>query len=106
MSRRIGRTAPFSEVVRLEMAPGWGIEGDDALTKAVIASIDGYAHPTSTVPMGSARDPAGVVDASGVVRGVESLRVVDASIMPDVPSVATNLTTIMIAEAIGRRLAD
>jgi choline dehydrogenase len=56
--------------------------------------------------MGSASDPAAVVDASSAVRGVGCLHVVDASIMPDVPSVAINLTTIMIAEAISRTLVD
>jgi choline dehydrogenase len=46
-----------------------------------------------------------VVDAWGKVRGVEALRVVDASILPDIPSVATNVTTIMVAERIAARLS-
>ncbi|MEP9375955.1 GMC family oxidoreductase N-terminal domain-containing protein [Aquabacter sp. CN5-332] len=104
LSRRIGRTAPFKDVVASEMAPGRDVEDDAALEKAVIASVDGYAHPTSTVPMGGADDPRAVVDANGAVRGLDGLHVIDASIMPDIPSVATNVTTIMIAEAISRRL--
>jgi choline dehydrogenase len=104
LSRRIGRTAPFSDAVASEMYPGPDVGDDAALEKAVIASVDGYAHPTSTVPMGSADDPGAVVDQNGAVRGLEGLHVVDASIMPDIPSVATNVTTIMIAEAISRRL--
>jgi len=71
---------------------------------AVLASVDSYAHPTSTVPMGAEGDPGAVVDAQGRVWGVEGLRVVDASIMPEIPSIATNVTTIMIAEAIARRV--
>ncbi|AOB32787.1 dehydrogenase [Bordetella sp. H567] len=102
LSRRIGRTAPFSEMVEFEMTPGKNVEDDAAREKAVIAAVDGYAHPTSTVPMGGDRDPDAVVDANGKVRGVECLHVIDASIMPEIPSVATNLTTIMIAEAISR----
>jgi choline dehydrogenase len=47
--------------------------------------------------MGTDSDPTAVVDASGKVRGVEALRVVDASILPDNASVATNVTTIMAA---------
>lgn len=70
----------------------------------IIASVDGYAHPTSTVPMGGAGDPGVVVDAKGAVRGVDSLHVVDASIMPDIVSAPTNVTTIMMADAISRKL--
>jgi choline dehydrogenase len=104
LSRRIGRTAPFSDTVALEMAPGPDIGDDAALEKAVVGAVDGYCHPTSTVPMGGDRDPAAVVDENGKVRGLDGIHVIDASIMPDIPSVATNVTTIMMAEAISRRL--
>ncbi len=104
LSRRIGRTAPFSDVVELEMTPGKDVQDDVALESAIIASVDGYSHPTSSVPMGADGDPSAVVDTSGAVRGVDGLHVVDASIMPDIVSAPTNVTTIMIAEAISRRL--
>ena len=47
-------------------------------------------------------DPWAVVDSHGAVKGIDGLRVVDASIMPVVPSVALNPTTIMIAERIAK----
>lgn len=50
-------------------------------------------------------DPDAVVDETGTVIGVDALYVVDASIMPDVPSVNTNLTTLMLAERCGNWLA-
>ena len=54
--------------------------------------------------MGGPGDPWGVVDAVGAVKGLTALRVVDASIMPEIPSTVTNLTTIMIAERIYQRV--
>jgi choline dehydrogenase len=105
LSRRIGVTSPFVDVVESEIHPGSDVEDDSALEKAVIARVDGYDHPTSTAPMGAVDDPSAVVDSTGAVRGVRDLHVVDASIMPDIPSAPTNLTTIMIAEAISPHLA-
>jgi choline dehydrogenase len=52
--------------------------------------------------MGGPDDPWAVVDPVGAVKGIDGLRVVDASIMPVVTSVALNPTTIMIAERIAR----
>jgi choline dehydrogenase len=93
-------------VVEYELAPGKDIANDDDanLEKAIVAQVDGYAHPTSSVPMGGDQDPHAVVDSRGAVRGVQGLHVVDASIMPDIVSAPTNVTTIMIAEAISRKL--
>jgi choline dehydrogenase len=106
LSRHIGKTSPFSDVVEIELSPGPAVEDDPEVREAVIAAIDGYCHPTSTVPMGCDDDPSAVVDADGAVYGVDNVHVVDASIMPDIPSVATNVTTIMIAEMISRHLAQ
>jgi choline dehydrogenase len=104
LSRKIGKTAPFRDVIELEVTPGQDIQDDVALEAAVIASVDGYSHPTSSVPMGGADNPWAVVDERGAVRGVRDLHVIDASIMPDIFSAPTNLTTVMIAEAISRML--
>lgn len=55
-------------------------------------------HPVGTAKMGSPEDSSAVVDSRLRVKGVQNLRVVDASIMPTIPSVNTNGPTIMIAE--------
>jgi len=104
LSRRIGRGAPFAELIDHEMAPGAAMRDAKALRQNIVANVAGYQHPTSSVPMGASGDRAAVVDAWGAVRGIAALRVVDASIIPDIPSVATNLTTIMLAERISAHL--
>ncbi|MEA2772724.1 MAG: choline dehydrogenase, partial [Acetobacteraceae bacterium] len=105
LSRKIGRTAPFSDLIDHEMAPGNAVDDVAALRANIVANVAAYLHPTSTVPMGADSDPTAAVDAWGKVRGVEALRVVDASILPDIPSVATNVTTIMVAERIAAKLS-
>lgn len=104
LSRTIGRSAPFADLVDHEMSPGANVLEGQALRSNIVANVAGYQHPTSSVPMGADGDQSAVVDAWGAVRGVAGLRVVDASIIPDIPSVATNLTTIMLAERISAQL--
>jgi choline dehydrogenase-like flavoprotein len=105
LSRKIGRTAPFSDLIDHEMTPGNAVDDGKALRANIIATVGAYLHPTSTVPMGADSDPSAVVDAWGRVRGIDALRVVDASIIPDIPSVPTNVTTIMVAERIAARMS-
>ncbi len=101
LSRKIGRNPALAKFIELEMMPGEAV-GDDQLAEAVASNLASYGHPTATAPMGGAGDPWAVVDPHGAVRQVDGLRVIDASIMPVVPSVALNPTTIMIAERIAK----
>ena len=59
-------------------------------------------HLAGTCKMGPASDPMAVVDQYGKIRGIQGLRVADASIMPDCVRANTNVTTMMI----GERIAD
>ena len=105
MIREIARHAPFSDMIGAEMAPGAGAGDRASIDAALTSSVVTYQHPTSTVPMGGDRDADAVVDVEGRVRGVNGLRVVDASLWPDVPSVATAFPTMMLAESIAARMA-
>jgi 5-(hydroxymethyl)furfural/furfural oxidase len=74
------------------------VSDDEALSEHVRANIAGTFHVSCTCRMGAADDPDAVVDPAGRVRGIEGLRVADASVMPKVPRANTNIPTIMIAE--------
>jgi 5-(hydroxymethyl)furfural/furfural oxidase len=73
---------------------------DDALEAFVRKSAIGVWHASCSCRMGRADDPMAVVDAQGRVKGVQGLRVVDASIFPVVPCANTNFPVLMTAEKI------
>jgi choline dehydrogenase len=75
---------------------------DDALDNWMLRNVYTQHHISGTYKMGPASDPMAVVDQFCHVHGIEGLRVVDASVMPDVIRANTNATTIMI----GERVAD
>jgi choline dehydrogenase-like flavoprotein len=75
---------------------------DEAMQQAVRDTVGTTFHPIGTTKMGPESDPEAVVDERCRVHGIENLRVVDASVMPNLPRANTNLTCIMI----GERVAD
>jgi choline dehydrogenase len=101
LARKIGRKPALAQFLELELMPGDAV-GDDELADVIASNLASYGHPTATAPMGGPQDPWAVVDSRGAVKGIDGLRVVDASIMPAVVSVALNPTTIMIAERIAQ----
>jgi choline dehydrogenase len=81
-----------------ELLPTTAVESDADLLEFARQSGSTIYHPVGTCAMGRAGDPNAVVDPELRVRGVEGLRVVDASVMPRLVSGNTNAPTIMIAE--------
>ncbi len=73
---------------------------DDLLDAFIARDITTGQHTSGTCKMGPASDPLAVVDQYGKVHGLQGLRVVDASIMPDCPRANTNVTAMMIGERI------
>jgi len=82
------------------------MDDDEALDKYVWDTAIQIFHPVGTAKMGPADDAEAVVDQFGRVHGLEGLRVVDASIMPNIPRANTNLTCIMIGEHIADAIRD
>ena len=71
---------------------------EEAMNTFIRKNLRSTKHPCGTCKMGSTEDA--VVDHQGRVLGIESLRVVDASIMPEITSGNTNAPTLMLAEKI------
>ncbi|WP_321894383.1 GMC family oxidoreductase [Paraburkholderia heleia] len=98
LTRRIAASAALARYSPHEILPGLAFQTEEQLREAAGNVGTTIFHPVGTCRMGRADDPDAVVDARLRVRGVEGLRVVDASIMPTITSGNTNSPTLMIAE--------
>ncbi len=96
LARRVAAAPPLAQLIDAEVAPGPAADTDDHMLEYIRDKATTIFHPSGTCKMGV--DDAAVVDARLRVRGVEGLRVVDASIMPTIVSGNTNGPVIMIAE--------
>jgi choline dehydrogenase len=96
VTRKIFATSAMRRLCKEEIYPGPTAETDEDLLDHVRATAGTTFHQTSTCMMGPG--PKAVVDTDLKVKGLQGLRVVDASIMPTVVSGNTNATVIMIAE--------
>ncbi|MDQ3103154.1 MAG: GMC family oxidoreductase N-terminal domain-containing protein [Actinomycetota bacterium] len=97
MTRELAATEPLASASGREIYPGPNVGDDDeAIALDVRRRVELLYHPVGTCAMGSGEDA--VVDPELRVRGVEGLRVVDASVMPTITRGNTNAPTIMIAE--------
>jgi choline dehydrogenase-like flavoprotein len=95
-AREMAAAGPLAEAAGREIFPGDGVDSDDDLAADLRRRVELIYHPVGTCKMGSGQDA--VVDAELRVRGLEGLRVVDASIMPVIPGGNTNAPVIMLAE--------
>ena len=95
-SRELFTHKPLADMVTGELSPGPKLQSDAELGNFLRRTVSHRHHPVGTCTMGVGS--SAVVDAQLKVRGIEGLRVVDASVMPDEPSGNTNIPTIMIAE--------
>ena len=96
LGRRIGRTAPFKDLVLEELAPPQGQDDDETMLAYIRETGTTVYHPCGTCRMGG--DDAAVVDTRLRVRGIDGLRVVDASIFPLIPSSNIQPAVMMVAE--------
>jgi choline dehydrogenase-like flavoprotein len=95
-AREIAATAPLAAAAGREIYPGPAATDDEAIAADVRRRVELLYHPVGTCRMGA--DEGSVVDPELRVRGVDGLRVVDASVMPTITRGNTNAPTTMIAE--------
>lgn len=108
VARKIAEFEPLKSHVTEEFAPGKDVAFDDyegTLDWARNTAVTIY-HPTGTCKMGPETDKMSVVDARLRVRGVDGLRVADASIMPQIMSGNTNAPCIMIGEKVSDMILE
>ena len=103
LAARLGEHPAFKDILLNLVNPTEAdLASDDALDAWLSRNVGTSHHISGTCKMGPDSDPMAVVDQYCRVRGVEGLRVADASVMPDVIRANTNATSIMI----GERVAD
>jgi choline dehydrogenase len=98
LTREIFGQPAFTRYHAREMQPGADVQTDEQIDAFIRKHVETAYHPSCTCKMGRDDDPLAVVDSQTRVRGIESLRVVDSSIMPSITNGNLNAPTIMIAE--------
>ena len=98
LARRLMASAAMAHYFEQEMLPGAQTGSDDELLDFARRRGSTAYHLVGTCKMGPESDAMAVVDPALRVRGVQALRVVDASVMPQVPSANTLAATLMVAE--------
>ncbi len=96
MMREVAKQPSLAKITTGELYPGEDVQSDEDLADYARNSLQSYHHQVGTCKMGS--DAMAVVDHELKVHGIEGLRVIDASVMPVVPTGNTNAPTYMVAE--------
>lgn len=102
LARRVAAEEPFASHLVREVFPGPEIETDEDLSAVLRDTHQTVYHVSCTCRMGSAGDPLAVLDSELRVRGVDALRVADASVFPTIPALNPVGSVMVVAE----RLVD
>jgi choline dehydrogenase-like flavoprotein len=106
LARRIADQPPMANWLVREVFPGPGLTGDDELSTALRATHQTVYHVSGTCRMGADDDSMAVCDSRLRVRGVSGLRIVDASVLPTIPSVNPVGTIMAVAERASELIAE
>lgn len=98
IARKIAETAPFSQWLKREVAPGPAIQSDEDISAYARLAAHTVYHPAGTTKMGAVDDDMAVVDPEMKIRGMRGIRVVDAGIFPVMVSANPMITVLLCAE--------
>jgi choline dehydrogenase len=98
MARRVAASGPLRATVQRELRPGSEQVSDEQIEAGLRDRVELIYHPVGTCRMGAVDDPTAVVDPELRVRGIDGLRVIDASVFPTIPGGNTYAPTVMVAE--------
>ncbi|MCB1715213.1 MAG: dehydrogenase, partial [Candidatus Competibacteraceae bacterium] len=98
MAQDVAAQKALEPYIARQIAPATPIQNDADIDRYIRATAITVHHPLGTCRMGDSNDPAAVVDPDLKVKGIDGLRVVDASVMPELVSGNINAAVVMIAE--------
>jgi choline dehydrogenase len=98
VAREIAGAVPLRQALSGELLPGGGAQTDAELAAYIRGTLRTDWHPVGTCRMGRSNEPMSVVDPYLRVFGVQGLRVIDASVMPNIVSANTNAPTMALAD--------
>ncbi len=104
IARKLTETEPLKSFCAKEIYPGDEVQTDAEIRKALLSGVSTLQHPCSTVPMGIKDNGFSIVDEEGRLHHMKNIRVIDASIFPEIPLINLNPQVIMMAEKIADQI--
>ncbi|WP_344570250.1 GMC family oxidoreductase [Streptomyces axinellae] len=98
LARRVAQAEPFAKWLKREVCPGPEVTSDEALSEYARKVAHTVYHPAGTCRMGAADDELAVVDPQLRIRGLEGIRIADASVFPAMPAVNPMIGVLMLGE--------
>ena len=106
-ARKIAETSPFKDWLKEEVAPGPKVQTDEAISEYARKVAHTVYHPAGTTKMGDVNtDEYAVVDPQLRVKGIRKLRIADAGVFPDMPSINPMITVLAIGERAAEMIAQ
>ena len=104
LTREIFAQDAFKDLIRHEIQPGVAMQSDDELDYFIKEHVESAYHPCGTCRMGKMDSPMSVVDETGKVIGVQSLRLADSSVFPQITNGNLNAPSIMVGEKVSDQI--